>query len=71
MTLEEFKSNPRTMYTAEEYERILRAKEEAEAMLLDDSMRELAEEEIRSLEADGGKCGSCPCRGSETEKPHS
>ncbi len=49
MTLEEFKANPRTMYTAQEYERLLRAKEEAETLLLDDDMKELAEGEIASL----------------------
>jgi len=49
MTLEEFKANPRTMYTAQEYERLLRAKEEAEALLLDGDMKELAEGEIASL----------------------
>ena len=50
MTLEEFKENPRTKYTAEEYERLLRAKEEAMLMLSDETMKELAQEEISSLE---------------------
>lgn len=49
MTLEEFKSNPRTMYTAQEYERLLDAKEEAEVLLSDESMKDLAQEEINSL----------------------
>jgi peptide chain release factor 1 len=49
MTLEEFLSNPRTMYTAQEYERLLRAKEEAESLLTDNSMKELAQTEIDSL----------------------
>lgn len=49
MTLEEFKENPRTMYTAQEYERLLNAKEEAEKLLADVSMAELAQEEIDSL----------------------
>jgi peptide chain release factor 1 len=49
MTFEEFKENPRTMYTAQEYERLLNAKEEAEKMLSDESMMELAQEEIDSL----------------------
>jgi protein subunit release factor A len=53
MTLEEFKSNPRTMYTAQEYERLLSAKDEAEGLLadsLDDKeMKELAQGEIDSL----------------------
>jgi hypothetical protein len=35
MELEDFKSNPRTMYLAQEYERLLNAKmEEAEEMLV-------------------------------------
>ena len=49
MTLDDFKSNPRTKYTAEEYERLLNAKNEAEEMLSDDSMKELAESEIEAL----------------------
>lgn len=49
MTLEEFKSNPRTMYTAQEYERLSTAKEEAEQMLADESLAELAQIEIDSL----------------------
>jgi peptide chain release factor 1 len=49
MTLEEFKSNPRTMYTAQEYERLLRAQEEAESLLIDESMKELAQSEIEAL----------------------
>lgn len=49
MDLESFKSNPRTMYTAQEYERLLEAKKEAEAMLSDDDMKELAQGEIDAL----------------------
>lgn len=49
MTLEEFKENPRTMYTAQEYERLLGAKAEAEELLEDESMKELAQNEIDSL----------------------
>jgi peptide chain release factor 1 len=49
MTLEEFKQNPRTMYTAQEYERILCAKEETERLLSDPDMKELAEGEIAAL----------------------
>ncbi len=49
MTLEDFKQNPRTKYTAEEYERLLCAKEEAESLLADESMRELAQMEVESL----------------------
>ena len=49
MTLEEFKSNPRTMYTAQEYERLLGVKKEAEELLSDDDMKELAQGEIDAL----------------------
>lgn len=49
MTLEEFKENQRTMYTAQEYERLFNAKVEAESLLLDESMKELAQGEIESL----------------------
>ena len=42
MTLEDFKQNPRTMYTAQEYERLLSAKAEAESLLEDADMKELA-----------------------------
>ena len=49
MTLEEFKQNPRTMYTALEYERLLNAKNEAEELLNDTSMIELAQGEIDVL----------------------
>jgi peptide chain release factor 1 len=49
MELEDFKSNPRTMYLAQEYERLLRSKEEATEMLADESMAELAQAEIDSL----------------------
>jgi peptide chain release factor 1 len=49
MTIEEFKSNPRTMYTAQEYERLLHAKKDAEALLTDETMKELAEEELRTI----------------------
>jgi peptide chain release factor 1 len=50
MTLDDFKENPRTMYTAQEYERLLKAKEEASEMLADESMAELAQAEIDSLD---------------------
>lgn len=49
MTLEDFKANQRTMYTAQEYERLLNAKQEAESLLSDESMKELAEGEIATL----------------------
>ena len=46
MNLEDFKANPRTMYLAQEYERLLSAKVDAESLLIDDSMKELAESEL-------------------------
>ena len=49
MNLEDFKSNPRTMYLAQEYERLLSAKVDAESLLIDESMRELAESELATL----------------------
>jgi peptide chain release factor 1 len=49
MDLDAFKQNPRTAYTAQEYERLLRAKEEAETLLSDESMKELASLEIEEL----------------------
>lgn len=49
MTLDDFKSNPRTTYTALEYERLLSAKQEAESLLEDETMKELALLEIDSL----------------------
>lgn len=49
MTIDDFKSNPRTMYLAQEYERLLSAKAEAEALLADPDMKELAQGEIESL----------------------
>lgn len=49
MTIEDFKTNPRTTYLAQEYERLLNAKIEAESLLADLSMKELAEAEIATL----------------------
>lgn len=49
MTIDDFKSNPRTKYIAEEYERLVGAKEEAETLLTDESMRELAQLEVEAL----------------------
>lgn len=49
MDLESFKSNPRTMYVAQEYERLLTAKIEAEELLNDETMKELAQGEIDEL----------------------
>ncbi len=49
MDLESFKQNPRTMYTAQEYERLLASLEEAKSMLADEDMKDLAQSEIESL----------------------
>ena len=49
MNIESLKQNPRTAYTALEYERILKALDEAKSMLSDISMAELAQSEIESL----------------------
>lgn len=49
MNLEDFKSNPRTMYIAQEYERLLKSMQEAELLLSDTSMVELAQGEIDTL----------------------
>ena len=47
MTIEDFKSNPRTMYLAEEYERLSREEEDATSMSNDPDMKEIVEEEMR------------------------
>lgn len=49
MDLSYFKSNPRTAYLSQEYERLSALKVEAESLLLDESMKELAQSEIDSL----------------------
>ncbi len=49
MDLESFKSNPRTTYLAQEYERLSDARNEAELLLNDDDMKELAQSEIDTL----------------------
>lgn len=49
MELSDFKTNPRTAYLAQEYERLLHAQEEARGLLADDTMKELAQSEIDSL----------------------
>ncbi|MBP9782401.1 MAG: PCRF domain-containing protein [Candidatus Pacebacteria bacterium] len=49
MTIEDFKSNPRTMYTAQEYERLSTSLTEAQEMLADPAMAELAQMEVDSL----------------------
>lgn len=48
MNLEELKKNPKTQYIAEEYERILKQEEDVKLLAeTDESMKELAEEELR------------------------
>ena len=49
MTLDDFKSNPRTTYIAQEYERLLLSLEEAKMLLEDNDMKDLAEGEIETL----------------------
>jgi peptide chain release factor 1 len=49
MTLDDFKSNPRTTYLAEEYERLSHTKEETEMLLSDHDMKELAQTELQVL----------------------
>lgn len=49
MDLTLYKQNPRTMYLAQEYERLLQSKVEAEELLRDESMKDLATAEIASL----------------------
>lgn len=49
MELEDFKSNPRTTYLAQEYERLSNVKKDAEELLVDESMKELAQSEIDEL----------------------
>ena len=51
MSLEDFKSNPRTAYLMQEYERLILSEEEARALLTDESMKALAEEELASITA--------------------
>lgn len=46
MNLDDFKSNPRTVYLAQEYERLSVSQVEAQALLSDESMKSLAEEEL-------------------------
>ncbi len=49
MELEDFKSNHRTAYLAQEYERLLRDEKDSEELLKDESMRELAEVELSNI----------------------
>lgn len=49
MEISDFKNNPRTAYLAQEYERLSASAIEAEALLADESMKSLAEEELLVL----------------------
>lgn len=49
MTLDDFKSNPRTTYLAQEYERLTREEEDATIMSNDPEMKDVVEEEIKNL----------------------
>ena len=49
MDLQSFKSNPKTMYLAQEYERLSAAEKDAQALLSDESMKSLAEEELATI----------------------
>ena len=49
MELSDFKSNPKTMYLAQEYERLSVAEKDAHALLSDESMKSLAEEELATI----------------------
>ena len=50
MDIERYKKDPKTQYQVPELERLLVAKEEAGAMLLDPALKAMAEEEVLSLE---------------------
>lgn len=47
--LSKYKSNPRTQYLAEAFERILKEEEEIKALASDESMKTLSEEELKTL----------------------
>jgi peptide chain release factor 1 len=48
--IEKYKKDPRTQYQVPELERLLGARSEAEGMLQDPALKEMAEEEIRDLD---------------------
>jgi peptide chain release factor 1 len=50
MELSKYKENQKTKFLADEYERLLQKKEEALALADDESMKELAEEEVAQVE---------------------
>jgi len=49
--LSKYKSNPRTAYLAEAFERLLREEEEIKLLAADAAMRELSEAELKTVEA--------------------
>ena len=49
MTLEDFKTNPRTTYLAQSYETLSARKEETEELLKDESLKELAEVDMEDI----------------------
>ena len=51
MELSDFKNNPRTAYLAQEYGRLSNAENEAKELLTDESMKDLAEEELNNITA--------------------
>lgn len=51
MTLEDFKSNPRTTYLAQSYEALVVRKEETEELIKDESLKELAEGDLKEITA--------------------
>jgi peptide chain release factor 1 len=47
----DFKTNPKTQYLMQEYERLISTEEETREMLKDESMKEMAEEELKNIGA--------------------
>jgi hypothetical protein len=56
--IEKYKKDPRTQYQVPELERLLGARSEAEGMLQDPALKEMAEEEIAGWEVPSLVC--CP-----------
>lgn len=53
--IEDFKENEKTKYIFPTYEDLLNKEEEARALLMDEDMKDLAEEELKSLEIEKNK----------------
>lgn len=49
-SLEKFRSNPRTAYLAESFERLLKEEEDIRQLAKDETMRALSEEELKNIE---------------------